>query len=300
MTLSAILAGIAWDPQIRGFLAVGTGVLVLMGSVYLVLGTNLGNRLGFLVALTGFFGWMVIMGTIWWIYGIGMKGADPSWEVEEINTGDLTQTALEDAQDIDTSNLPDPDVLRDLTEDEFATVAEEEQADLAGWTLLSEANPARGEAQAVVDEVLTDGRYVGIDATTDYLAQYAFEIGGKPQREGDSVIDRVSNKISNTLRITSPPHYAIVQVCVTTEESRPESAAAGEAPPELECDPNADMISVVMIRNLGDRRFPAAMITLGSGLIFALLCVMLHLRDRRVEEHLSAPLPAPTPAPTGG
>ena len=41
-----LLAGIAWDPQIRGFLAVLVGVVVLMGSVYLLLGTNLGARLG--------------------------------------------------------------------------------------------------------------------------------------------------------------------------------------------------------------------------------------------------------------
>ena len=37
-----LLAGIAWDPQIRGFLAVAVGVVVLMGSVYLLLVTNLG------------------------------------------------------------------------------------------------------------------------------------------------------------------------------------------------------------------------------------------------------------------
>ena len=28
-----LLAGIAWDPQIRGFLAVAVGVVVLIGSV---------------------------------------------------------------------------------------------------------------------------------------------------------------------------------------------------------------------------------------------------------------------------
>ena len=44
------LAGIAWDPQIRGFLATAVGVVVLMGSVYLLVGTNLGSRLGFLIS----------------------------------------------------------------------------------------------------------------------------------------------------------------------------------------------------------------------------------------------------------
>ena len=39
-----LLAGIAWDPQIRGFLAVLVGVVVLMGSIYLLLSTNIGAR----------------------------------------------------------------------------------------------------------------------------------------------------------------------------------------------------------------------------------------------------------------
>ena len=40
--LVTTFAGIAWDPHIRGVLAVLTGVAVLCGSVYLLLGTNLG------------------------------------------------------------------------------------------------------------------------------------------------------------------------------------------------------------------------------------------------------------------
>src|SRR3546814_13729784 len=84
-----LIAGIAFDPTIRGIRAVGVGVVVLMGSVYLLLATNTGTRLGFLLALTGFFGWMAIMGSIWWIYGIGMQGEAPSWHVVEYNAGDV-------------------------------------------------------------------------------------------------------------------------------------------------------------------------------------------------------------------
>ncbi len=55
-------------------------VVTFCGSVYLLLATNLGARLGFLVALTGLAGWMALMGIIWMIYGIGLKGPEPSWE----------------------------------------------------------------------------------------------------------------------------------------------------------------------------------------------------------------------------
>src|SRR3546814_18085064 len=89
------LAGIAWDPQIRGFLATAVGVVVLMGSVYLLVGTNLGSRLGFLISGAAFFGWMTLMGLTWWVYGtIGMLGTAPHWVVSEVVCPDLTAAAL--------------------------------------------------------------------------------------------------------------------------------------------------------------------------------------------------------------
>ena len=48
-----LFAGLAWNPGIRGILVVAVGVAVLMGSVYLLLATNPGARLGMLVALAG-------------------------------------------------------------------------------------------------------------------------------------------------------------------------------------------------------------------------------------------------------
>lgn len=292
-TYAAILAGIAWDPQIRGVLAVAVGVAILMGSVYLLLVTNLAHRLGFLVALAAFFGWMAIMGSIWWIRGIGMTGEDPSWEVEEINTGDLQQALLTEAHDLDTAQLPSPVVIDDATPEEFAEIAAQEEPSLAGWTLLSPADPSRGEAEATVDEVLI-AEYPGFETSANYVILYAFETGGKPEPQSDGLFDRAANKVTNTLRITHPPHYAIVQV----QPALPQEAEPGQPPPAPEPDPDADVVSVVLLRDIGDLRLPSAMITVGSLLIFGLLCYVLHVRDRRVVEHRSAPLPAPTA--TGG
>ena len=52
---SPVIAGISWEPEIRGALTVLVGSLVLFGSVGLILNTNLGNRLGTLISLAGFF-----------------------------------------------------------------------------------------------------------------------------------------------------------------------------------------------------------------------------------------------------
>jgi len=85
-TIGTVIAGISWEPEIRGALTVVLASAVLMGSVWLILVTNTGVRLGSLIALAGFFGWMMLMGIFWWIYGIGYAGDLPSWEVKEFNS----------------------------------------------------------------------------------------------------------------------------------------------------------------------------------------------------------------------
>src|SRR4029450_11635856 len=109
MSLVPTRAGIAWDPQIRGILSVLVGVLVLMGSVYLVLATNLASRLGFLVAITALSGWMIIHGMVWWIYppGQGPSGRIPGWDVQEIIYGDLSVSLNDKVHDIDPSGRPE-------------------------------------------------------------------------------------------------------------------------------------------------------------------------------------------------
>jgi len=79
MTPFALLA-INWEPTLRGLVVVIISVVVLIGGTYLVVGTNLGARLGFLVVLASLFGWMAAMGAIWWTYGIGLQGRMPTWE----------------------------------------------------------------------------------------------------------------------------------------------------------------------------------------------------------------------------
>ena len=89
----AMLGAIAFDPTIRGILVVITGTVVLMGSVFLVLATNSGVRIGFLVATAGFFSWMFLMGIIWVIYGIGLVGRTPAWMPTDVNFERSTQIA---------------------------------------------------------------------------------------------------------------------------------------------------------------------------------------------------------------
>ena len=103
--------GLEWDPHVRGFLAVLAGFVVWMGSIWLIVSSNSGVRLGTLLSLAGLFGWLAIMGSIWWIYGIGWVGDAPIWEEVEIvegtdDEGHLTFAALDEANELRTETLP--------------------------------------------------------------------------------------------------------------------------------------------------------------------------------------------------
>ena len=253
-TLAMTLAGISWKPEIRGVLTVVVAVVILCGSVYLLLATNVGARLGFLVALTGLMGWMVCLGAVWWMYGQGPQGEVAAWHVVEINDGDLSQAQLEEI----------------ATDPEFTE-----------WEELPPEDPDRAEAQATVDAALISGDTARFEATSDYVSIDGYALGGKPKRDDDSLVGRVQYAITDALRITHPTHYAVIQVQPAIDTQ----ALPGEAPPPPTADPTQDVISVIMIRDLGEKRLPAAMTTIGSLIIFLVLCNVLHRRDKLANEH---------------
>ncbi|MDZ7674446.1 MAG: hypothetical protein U5K30_05200 [Acidimicrobiales bacterium] len=293
-TTGNVLAGIAFDPTIRGILSVLVGVVVLMGSVYLLLGTNTGARLGFLLAMTGFFGWMAIMGALWWIYGIGMQGQAPEWDVVEYNEGDPAQAVTDDVRDLDFSVLPsdadgiDHETLQDLPDEDpeqFEALADQFEEASDGWELLAPSDAVRNEAEATVSSAVAECTTCSFDfsGASDYVALAAYETGGKEGLpENPNVWDRIVTKVEQTLQLTHPDHYAVLQI----QAAREQEAVAGQPPPVPEPDPSEPVINVVMIRDIGDVRFPAAMITIGSTAIFLLLCWVLHQRERLLEENL--------------
>ncbi|MGH9185485.1 MAG: hypothetical protein ACRD0U_06700 [Acidimicrobiales bacterium] len=292
-------AAISWNPEIRNILALLVGLGILVGSVYLLGGTNNGFRLGLLITLASLFGWMMIMGVIWWIYGIGMKGTDPHWEVRDIVHGELNQSAVEAARSLPlATELPNPeDVVAtdDALAEEFAgklpTLGDliefkpELREDLnldeetGGWELLETSNAQRGDAATAADAALGADGTGDFETASDYKVLDVFSIGGKERRDPDAnMIERVKHKLLSIWHWRHPTHYAVVQVQAVKEQA----VEAGEAPPPPEVDPNQTVISVVMVRNLGDRRFPAAMVTLMFGALFALTCWRLHERDKLV------------------
>jgi hypothetical protein len=303
--LATTFAGIAWDPHIRGVLAVLVGVAVLCGSVYLILGTNLGARLGLLVALAGLAGWMVILTLIWWINppGIGPKGESPAWKPVEIYvTGD--EVPLTEVVDRlpRPEQFPDPDdilaehaelaedfpngfVLSDL-QGTHPDLVEELLADVEmnGWSVVSTSSA--GEAQAAADEALVNSGL--FSDTTEYKKLDTFDYGGKPSRledcpdaEGGTFLPtdplcRVWHWLKNTFTLRHPPHYQVVQV----QPVIPQEARAGEPPPLPQVDPDAPVISVILLRDLGYVRLIPFLYFVIALALFIFFVTVLHYRDK--------------------
>ena len=295
---ATVLAGIAYDPEIRGVLIVAFCLVFFVGSGWLLLATNVGSRLGFLLAAAGLFGWLTVLSISWWIYGVGAIGDLPEWSVEEVNVGDLSQAQLEEARTLLPENLPDaeqiiadyPEIAAEF-EGEVPTLSEiaavedlppevsEQLENLEGdWAVLPQT--AIGDAQSAADAALINEDTGLFTATSEYVLVGGFEAGGKPDRESDSIIDRVTNRIANTAQVLNPPHYVVIQVQTSEATFVPE----GNAPLSPTPDPDEPVVSVIMVRDLGTRRLPPAMLTFMWGGLFALTCWQLHRRDRLAEE----------------
>ena len=233
---------ISWDPTIRGYLVVATGVAVLCGSVYLLLATNTGVRLGFLIAAAGLTGWMTIMGVAWWLYGIGWIGEESSWKVREVVVSD------------------EPD--------DTGAAATEEARDLSDWEDLPEGG---GDATAAADEALTgeDSPLATFESTQDYTLIAAKETGGK---DDDSLLSELPGP--------HPHHFAVIQVRPVEEVEVP----FGETPPPPEPDEDAQVFTVVMERDLGNKRLVPAAFTIVCGIFFGITCNVLHRRDKLAAE----------------
>ena len=257
----AILA-IAWDPVITGYLAVGIAVAVLIGSVYLLLATNLGTRLGFMISLCGFAGWMFLMGIIWWVYGIGLTGDDAAWRPIEVRTN-MAVSQIEPVRLL--ADLP-------LT-----------QSVPGDWIVLEAA--AAGDLNSAADaEVVCATNDVRnqdpvnnclVTRASDLEHHRALEIGGERFRPL-GIPDNVFTQFFIPSR--GRPHYAVVQLQRFVAEAEQDLNSDAPAPDRV-VDSAEPLVSVVLVRDQGDKRLPPFLVTLGSGILFFLTAYQLHRRD---------------------
>src|SRR5690606_22588011 len=100
----------------------------------------------------------------------------------------------------------------------------------------------------------------------------------------DQPLCRIWHKIKTTVQLKNPPAYAVVQV----RQVVPQEPREGEAPPLPEVDPNAPVVSVVLVRDLGNERMVPFLYFVISFSLFVFFGLVLHYRDKTLKHNLEA------------
>lgn len=259
-----------WYPTILGVLVVVAAVVLFVGSVYLLLGTNLGARLGFLVTFTGLAGFMVILTLLWTTSATPLtvlKGRVPQWKVVEVVPN------IEHAKTEAVRNAVTPS-------NKAATT------DASNIKSAVDAALVTKQSTPTVEVSPNDNRFAKFQQVTDYMVLETYVIGGSNPRffKGE---------------FTHSPKYAVVEYCKTATQTQ----TFGLPPLPPECASGADAAKgfVVLEYDLGSVRFPPFLGLVFSSIAFGLGLLMLHWREKDLyeaqaaEEAAKAPKPAPAP-----
>jgi hypothetical protein len=272
--MGALLATITWDPFIRGLLIVVAGFLILPGSVYLLLATNTGVRLGFLIAAAALTGWCFVMAVIWAIFGIGDVGRAPSWKVLEVVQGDLAgQNTVQGIADLpsDPSHLPGP------KQPPAGTVHwwQIRSCDDNVWRRI---DPAKlGDPQAAADKVLVPSatataapKFASPFKSAD---QYTPFDGVEKGKDGGCVFQLGRHKFY----LAHKTHYVVLREAATLP-----TLNLSAAPQKPQSDLSKPFTYVVMVRDLGSMRQPPIVIAGVFFVLFITISFVLHRRDKEI------------------
>ncbi len=248
---SEIVERTIWYPTILGILVVVFATLLFVGSIYLLLGTNVGGRLALLITFTALSGFMVLLSGLWLTTASPLntlKGRIAGWEVLEV---------VEDPSLAQTTEIRDiVDVGRKVDEIEAANVKAAVDENLVTVQALPNA------AEIIEQE------FARFPEVTDYKTLATYEIGGSEPNplEGE---------------LTHTPLYAVVQFCEVVTPTN----VFGTAPPPPECKQSSDQSGfVVLQRDLGSLRVPPTVALGSSILLFALGLLGLHWREKDAAE----------------
>jgi hypothetical protein len=257
-----------WYPTILGILVVAAGIVLFCGSIYLLLGTNLGARLGFLVAATGLAGFMVILSILWVTTSSPLntlKGRIPEWNAKQY------------VSQLDQANIKQ---VRKVSKKDKVDTIEAANVKAAVDERLVTKQPT-----AIEKPTPEDNKFAKFDKVTDYQTVNTYEIGGSDPEFLD-------------FQITHKPLYAIVEVCAV----KPVETPFGVPPPKPECDPTSDKNGFMLLeRDLGQLRLPPILALICSLVLFGLGLLGLHWRERDEQEaakRREAAGPTPVPART--
>src|SRR5579884_3917703 len=273
-------ATIGWDPFVRGVLITLLFIVLLPGTVYLVLLTDVGARLGFLLIAAGMVGMMVILSLLWICLDSSADiGRPNSWHPEEIITGDFaSQVTVNSAKSLPINNLQNgtkPPVKALKTRHWWWPI---QSCNDNSWHKIDPTLLSDPESEA--DNVLanTTGVKYGPGITSPFSANtdYVYIDGYRKGQNSGCLFAWSRHKVY-------VPFARGADVVVLRVKPVLPSLTLSAAPPIAEANPNAPYTYVILERNLGSVREPQFLVLISSSIIFALLCYVLHVREKDIE-----------------
>jgi hypothetical protein len=255
-----------WYPTILGVLVVISAIVLFIGSIYLLLGTNLGARLGFLVTFTSLMGFMLILSILWLTTASPLespKGRVASWSVIE-NVPDITKAKTEAVRDIATKQN------------------KASQTDASN--VLSAVDQALITKQSTPTVTVTpnDNRFAKFADVTKFMVLETYAIGGSDPQffKGE---------------FNHSPKYAVVEYCATATVEQ--TFGLPPLPPECASGADAQRGFVVAKFDYGTLRLPPFVVIAITAILFGLGLLALHWREKdEMERERAKAGPAAVPA----
>lgn len=246
---SEALEKTTWYPLTLGWLVVISGIGMFFGSTYLLLSTNIGSRVGFLVVGAITMGFMVILSVLWVTTATPLnvfKGRQVEWKAVGI------------VQDVKSANVEEVQTIKEngvkLTSTEYANVK------AAADTFL--AAPAEGATVEKPESIAEDLPKAEVIVTEIY------EIGG-------------SEPNPLHFEFTHSPQYAAAQYC-QLDKVKSETAFRSTCDTSQEAQANSKVL--ILEKDLGSLRQPPLFLFFGSSALFAIFLLALHWREKDSEE----------------
>jgi hypothetical protein len=259
-----------WNPTIIGVLTVLCAVGLFCGSTYLLLGTNLGGRLGFLVACAGLSGFLVLLTTLWLTTpgsATGNSDLDPphgnisSWKVVEV-ISDPSQSKIEAVRNLPTQGTKGtPDLVTQVKPAIDAAI-------VTAQPIAGQPTPNQPFAAPL-----------NIASSTDYIL-------GFPGSRSYQYADKTQNFFWHRHR------YAAMEFCMANKDA---SGTIINGPNGPECDPLQPTHFAILSYNYGSVREPVVFYWLFSVVFFGLSLLGLYWWERDERARKRAAL---TPVPS--
>ena len=262
-----------WYPTILGVLVVIAAVGLFVGTPILLLATNMGTRLGFLVGVASLSGLMVLVSLLWLTNPSPvntLKGRIPAWvAVESIPNGDFSKSAIPAVRDIPNSGRAASEA--DVTNLKAAV----------DNNLILTKNEQTGEILSGAQ-----GKFAVYTVATDYLVTKNQLTGG-----GKGILSGGINRFSVDFGGSWPwvhvslhkPLYAVVSTCKVDPALAPTEVPYGAKPPVPKCADDTRQL-LVLRRDLGSLRVPPFVAFIAFSLLFGLTLLALHWRERDLQE----------------